>query len=485
MATVARRTPLLTRAAAVDRAWSVLLAACVVRTVLGLALGRASADDAYITFRYARNLADGHGLVYNAGEHVLGTTTPLWALLLTPFQAAGVSLPAVALVLALLFDVASALLLRSLLDRLGYGRAVAFGAAIGFLAFADFLGLTRSGMETSLFVMLVLATLERLAADRPAAAVWAACAAVLARPEGLLALAIVAAWCALGRRLPDLRRALPALALLAGWTLFAALYYGSPIPQSVVAKSAIESQALKDLSWHNVGLFFLQGQFGGGAMTRTWIQGNAVVSLLALAGLVSVMRQRRRALLLGAFPVVYLAVLAVAHAFTYFSWYYGPLYPFLVALAAVGLGQLVPRLVPAAVGLLVAAQLAALAAVKLPGERHHYWVHGLERSATGIPARASVTVAATEIGIIGWRVYPARIEDMAGLVTPEAVGVRRGTYIARTRPDYVALRTDIGGQIAADLAHVPALRGAYRLVHSFPDPRRPFQYRLYRRTRPR
>ena len=39
-------------------------------------------DDAYITFRYARNLAEGLGLVYNPGEWVLGTTAPLWAVVL-------------------------------------------------------------------------------------------------------------------------------------------------------------------------------------------------------------------------------------------------------------------------------------------------------------------------------------------------------------------------------------------------------------------
>ena len=39
-------------------------------------------DDAYITFRYARNIASGVGFVYNAGDPVLGTTTPAYALLL-------------------------------------------------------------------------------------------------------------------------------------------------------------------------------------------------------------------------------------------------------------------------------------------------------------------------------------------------------------------------------------------------------------------
>ena len=39
-------------------------------------------DDAFITYRYAANLARGNGLVYNAGERVLGTTTPGYAILL-------------------------------------------------------------------------------------------------------------------------------------------------------------------------------------------------------------------------------------------------------------------------------------------------------------------------------------------------------------------------------------------------------------------
>jgi hypothetical protein len=46
-------------------------------------------DDAFITFTYARNLAAGHGFVFNIGERVLGTTAPLWAMLL-----AGVSVAA-------------------------------------------------------------------------------------------------------------------------------------------------------------------------------------------------------------------------------------------------------------------------------------------------------------------------------------------------------------------------------------------------------
>jgi len=44
--------------------------------------GPRTIDDAYITFRYAQNLLAGNGLVYNPGEAVLGTTTPIYALLM-------------------------------------------------------------------------------------------------------------------------------------------------------------------------------------------------------------------------------------------------------------------------------------------------------------------------------------------------------------------------------------------------------------------
>src|SRR5580658_1554668 len=42
-------------------------------------------EDALITLRYAENIAGGRGFVYNPGEHVLGVTTPLYALLLSLF----------------------------------------------------------------------------------------------------------------------------------------------------------------------------------------------------------------------------------------------------------------------------------------------------------------------------------------------------------------------------------------------------------------
>ena len=38
-------------------------------------------DDAYITFRYARNFAEGRGLVYNPGERIEGYTNFAWTVM--------------------------------------------------------------------------------------------------------------------------------------------------------------------------------------------------------------------------------------------------------------------------------------------------------------------------------------------------------------------------------------------------------------------
>lgn len=42
-------------------------------------------DDAYISFRYGKNLMNGYGLVYNKGEYIEGYTNFLWTLIVAPF----------------------------------------------------------------------------------------------------------------------------------------------------------------------------------------------------------------------------------------------------------------------------------------------------------------------------------------------------------------------------------------------------------------
>src|SRR5687767_8859993 len=80
----------------------------VFAAAVALLLGRAAhlwnpylvVDDAFISFRYADNLARGLGLVYNSGERVEGYTNFLWTVLLAGGAAVGIQLPLLAVALA-------------------------------------------------------------------------------------------------------------------------------------------------------------------------------------------------------------------------------------------------------------------------------------------------------------------------------------------------------------------------------------------------
>src|SRR5205085_9404022 len=77
-------------------------------------------DDAFITFRYARNLVSGSGFVFNTGQRVLGTTTPLYTILLASLAwiTRSGNYPWLALLVNALADAVTCLLLVVLGERL-------------------------------------------------------------------------------------------------------------------------------------------------------------------------------------------------------------------------------------------------------------------------------------------------------------------------------------------------------------------------------
>src|SRR4051794_10095595 len=56
-------------------------------------------DDAYVTYRYARNLAEGNGFVFNTSERVQSTTTPLLTIMLALGALVGFDIPFLAVLL--------------------------------------------------------------------------------------------------------------------------------------------------------------------------------------------------------------------------------------------------------------------------------------------------------------------------------------------------------------------------------------------------
>ena len=176
--------------------WPAAIAAAAILAFAARAVtGPHPVDDAYITFRYARNLADGLGLVYNPGEWVLGTTTPLWAVLLAGFYRLGaVDLPWTAALLSALFDAITAGLLVLAARRLGWSPLAAWLAGAAWALNPLSVAYASGGMETSLFVLVVIGALSLAAAGKAQRAALLAACGVAVRPEAALVLGVVVTW---------------------------------------------------------------------------------------------------------------------------------------------------------------------------------------------------------------------------------------------------------------------------------------------------
>ncbi|HUP30886.1 MAG TPA: hypothetical protein VM122_11970, partial [Usitatibacter sp.] len=190
-------------------------------------------DDAFISFRAVEQLWLGHGPVFNAGERVQVFTHPLWFLVLAAWSGLGASLHPGAMVLGLLVFAAGLLALYvAFRDRL-LTLAVVLAAMFFSRTVVDY---ATSGLETPLGFALAMAAVAGLRTGRRGLAVTALALLPLNRLDLVLwalpfAMVVpVVTW--RGRLVVLAALAAPA----AAWALFSTLYYGSPLPNTALAK---------------------------------------------------------------------------------------------------------------------------------------------------------------------------------------------------------------------------------------------------------
>ena len=120
-------------------------------------------DDQMITMRYARNLAEGHGLVWNPGERVEGYTSLLWTVILAGLHLLPLADAHMALAVRVLNALAACAVLLSVLKLLRvYLPDPGFALPIVLLLTAashELLFWSMHGFETPLLTLLYLGTL--------------------------------------------------------------------------------------------------------------------------------------------------------------------------------------------------------------------------------------------------------------------------------------------------------------------------------------
>ncbi len=162
-------------------------------------------DDAFISFRHARNLARGQGLRFNPGEDppVEGYTNLLWVLWLVPFERLRLDVGLVSRVTSALCGAGLiALVVRLAQRRLGLGAQGSAATGLVLATLPPYDVWATGGLGTMGFALALFLVFERLALEegqpRALAAGLAALAAALLRPDGILWVAAVLAAAALG-----------------------------------------------------------------------------------------------------------------------------------------------------------------------------------------------------------------------------------------------------------------------------------------------
>jgi arabinofuranosyltransferase len=219
-------------------------------------------DDAFISFRYARNLVGGEGLTFNPGERVEGYTNFLWTVMHWLPERYGWSSPVFSQVVGIALMIATVAVTLRLARRLFGSESFAFLVALTLLANMTFLAYATGGLETMQQTLLVVSVAALLLpvtdAARPhevARRVGAGlCAglAVLTRMDSavLVTVWVLAYLVAQWRRESEhtrrtatlftsmLQIGLPAAALVLPWFVWKLDYYGELLPNTFYAKSA-------------------------------------------------------------------------------------------------------------------------------------------------------------------------------------------------------------------------------------------------------
>ena len=478
-------------------------------------------EDALITITAARNVWEGVGLTHHASEpYVQSFTSPI-----------SVLIP----ILGELFQ-AGLLVLR--LSSLAASVATIYfayriGVLLGFRWVAQVFVLTylacdqlqiffgMAGMETQVVTAIALATLY-FYLDRSWWKLGVACGcAALSRPEFIMfLLPPVGIALLLFHRRAILKVVIPALALALPWYGFAAFYYGSPVPNTIVAKSWSYQIGLFSASWKEMWGFTVRSWRDYAPFKEFWLSYEAplpdialkmivaLVLLLFLGGLVISARRRSGLVIAGVAFIGFVAYRNSTILNSYYMWYLPPFTALLFIVAGYGLSELAREASrPASVlGVILALCYALHLPFSMPLDKkvqEKIEISVRERTGytlAGMMKDPGDTVVLEPLGFMGWAAFNKTVYDFPGLGSKVAVRATKNLSPPRVaglldalQPTYAVLRPNEFGdlmrrfpqtaakyEVAARMRAEPGLTlqnmgYAYRLIDN--------DFRILRRTR--
>lgn len=269
-----------------------------------------TADDAYITFTYSKNLVEGNGFVFNPGENVLGITNPLYGLVISAGMFFGLN----PIIFSKLIGLASFVVIffvgwNFLRER---SKVAAYAFAIFFAVDHYSSKWFMSGMETPLFSLVVFLSCIYFLKGRETLAGILAGLSIFIRPEGGFLIPVLLLFS------KDRKKIIPGIFITASFFIFCQMFYDFPIPHSIYAKIVLGSKSMSNIleSGYHLLNFVIKEPLS--AMFLSFSSLNYSILLV--------------------FPLFVLVSHLILQAPVFF-WYYAPYYPLLFFASAIGVSR--------------------------------------------------------------------------------------------------------------------------------------------------
>jgi len=276
-------------------------------------------DDAYITFRYARNIAAGLGFVYNQGEYVLGTTTPLLTLILAFTKLLSIPIIPVAKIIGITSGAAYLILIISQFNSFSKRTALTLLFAVTVSLIPTNAKWDVAGMETALYIFLVYIILF-YAKDKSGLIIGLfAALCFLVRIDGIIALAALIIYKIINRIPPKtITKILVYFSIfILPWVVFTTIYFGSPIPNSATAKS---------ITYAHYPLW----SFSLTMFSQLTSRLNLIISipfiLATVTSIFYVLFKKKKFQIVSIWTILYIAFFSITGAPMH-GWYFAPLLP--------------------------------------------------------------------------------------------------------------------------------------------------------------
>jgi hypothetical protein len=414
-------------------------------------------DDSYIFYSYAKNISSGHGYVFNIGQRINGTTSPLYTLLLSSGYLLLRFIPFITIPLVghLIGGISLFFLCYFLMQSFRSEKSSLFPFILPLVFLTIPLLPAATGMETFLSLLIAMICINFYAQGRLLAASLACSFAVLARPDMILLVAVLTTYHAIRyRRLPTIKMTAVFLLPLLAWLIFSLVYFGDPIPTSLSAKLAQTEAGLwgKGLVFFNeLWSFFLSF---GMAVPRA-----ILVAAVILGLIVFVIKLRRWRIfqhpafhLILLWNLVYLLVYGIIFNAPGYGWYYTPLalgISLIATLPLEGFYRLLAKsptvrdriLLPIIFLSLVLVGLSVTLIAPVAPVREKYETYKQAAEWLNANTQSGTSVGASDIGVLRFYYENGPVIDAAGLVNPEVIRHLRtkdfSWYIQHFQPDYL------------------------------------------------